>query len=134
MMTDFTPSLNGPACPSRTHGAAGFDQQAPASAAQQEGRGNFHIVLIQPFFPVGIIKDPVLVLSEAGQDFALPTGKPQFGRAGHAKRVRVFPFRDHHLAVGGPAGCLRASGRVQTVHRALGTAEACLGQKQTGII
>ena len=62
------------------HGAAGFDQQAPAVAAQQERNRDFHVVLIEPFRFSGIIEDAVLMRAEPGQDRGTGIFKTEDGR------------------------------------------------------
>ena len=120
--------------PAVPHRAAVFHQQAPSRAAQQKGNGDFHVVLVQAFFPVGIVEDPRLMLSETGQDFSFLAGKTHLRRTAHVLQASQAFVKHDNLTVRGLSDISVARGRIQTVHRPLRAGKPRLRQKYPLIV
>ena len=86
--------------PAEFHGAAGLQQEPPAVAAQQEGDRDFHVVLIEQFGFAGIVKNPVFMGAQAGQDRRTRKGKTEDGRPDAADLTAFSRIKGDDLAVG----------------------------------
>ena len=110
------------------HGAARFDEQAPARVREQERYGDLHVVLVEALLGIRIIEYARFVLAQPGQHVPLRAGKAQRRPPAVAQAAFSAVVEHHHFAVGRLLDGAFPLRRIQPVHRPRRALKARLAQ------